>query len=105
MATPTGIEGAADGGVSGEKGSGNSPSGPLGTARKVAGSKPSAGPSVPFDSRDAEPSDAELEGRIVAAELEGRRTVADALARQLEERRAARASHGVVVPIGRARRG
>ena len=45
---------------------------------------------VNADDRNAETTDADIERRMVAAELAGRTTVADALARELEARRQAR---------------
>jgi len=47
---------------------------------------------------------AELKARMVAAELEGRRTIADALAEQLEARLAARAAGNVIeIRAGRSK--
>jgi hypothetical protein len=71
-------------------------------AEKHAESSPATAPS-PGTFRDAsrpgDPEDAELERRIVAAELAGRTIVADALAMELKARRAARAA-GNVVTLG-----
>ena len=43
-----------------------------------------------------DPIDADLEARIVAAELDGRKTVANALAKRLDTHRAARAGANVI---------
>jgi len=52
-----------------------------------------------------DPVEADLMARIVRAELEGRTTVADALARHLEAHRAARAAGNVVNLAGHRRKG
>jgi hypothetical protein len=43
-----------------------------------------------------DPFEADLETRIIAAELDGRKTVADLLAKRLDAHRAARAADNVV---------
>jgi hypothetical protein len=52
-------------------------------------------------SRPGDPEDAEIERRMVAAELAGRTTVADALARELEAARKGRMSN--VIALAKAR--
>lgn len=52
-----------------------------------------------------EPTEADLERRIIAAELEGRKTVADLLAKRLDAHRAARTGDNIVHLAGRRGRG
>jgi hypothetical protein len=98
----TGFEPAAQSSPKTEKQAGSS------TSTRPSESKPSPDlldsvATVAPVARSAEPTDAEIERRMVTAELAGRTTVADALARELEARRLSRT--GNVVDIASARRG